>query len=426
MVRSVRGKMLVSLLLAILLAGVTSMTCLGAAKEITFWAMPNAPDETHIAWMEQKAREFEAKTGVRVKFEVVGWGDAWQKISSAIATGEGADVFQVGTTWNPQFAATGGLEQINIAEFGGAGAFMKANLDSTTYKGKHYGVPWFAETRALFYNKDMFAKAGVNPPKTLDELVQVGQKITKVYGEGSAISLAGTNAWDLIHNWAIILWANGGSLLTPDNKKAMFNGPEGVTAMKWYVDLVAKGLAAKACAEYNQPQADAAFINGNVAMCYMGPWNIANIEQENPKLNYGVVEPPAGPKGKASFSGGSNLVILKASRNKDAAKEWIKFLLENENLVDYTKNLTHMLPATLGAFNDPYYNTGVWKVFKTTLGYATAYAPLATWGDIENAIVQEFRNVLADYVNNKYTDSTVQTYLNRAAERVSEALAKER
>lgn len=393
--------------------------------EITFWAMPNAPDETHIPWVEQKAEEFKDQTGVEVKFEVVGWSDAWPRISSAIATGEGADVFQVGTTWNPQFAATGGLEEITIREFGGANAFMKANLDSTTYKDKYYGVPWFAETRVLFYNKDMFKKAGVQPPKTHDELMIVGKKIVATLGEGSAISLAGTNAWDLLHNWSIILWANGGTLLSADNKKATFNSPEGVTAMKWYVNLVKSGLASPACAEYNQPQADAAFINENVAMCYMGPWNIANIEQENPTLNFDVVEPPVGPKGKASFSGGSNLVILKASRNKEAAKEWIKFILKDENLVDYTKNLSHMLPATKKAYDDPYYTTGVWKVFKDTLSYATAYPPLGVWGDIEHACVEAFKNTLTEYVNGTYADDTVQKYLNSAVDKVNAALSKE-
>lgn len=425
-----RSRKLLSLTLGLLVLILTLTSISGFARlagtEITFWAMPNAPDETHIPWINQKAAEFEAKTGVRVKFEVVGWGDAWTRISTAIATGEGADVFQVGTTWNPQFAATGGLEQININEFGGAKAFMKANLDSTTYKGKYYGVPWFAETRCLFYNKDMFAKAGVQPPKTHQELLTVGEKIVKTLGNGSAISIAGTNAWDIQHNWAIILWANGGSILTNDNKKAAFNSQAGVDAMKWYLELVIRGLASKACAEYNQPQADAAFINGNVAMCYMGPWNIANIEQENPSLNYGIVEPPAGPKGKASFSGGSNFAILKASKNKDAAKAWIKFLMEKENSVNYSKNLTHMLPSTLESYTDPYYSTGVWKTFNTTLSYATAYPPLGVWGDIENAFVQEIKNILADYVNGKYNDRTIPTYLNRAAERVNVALKKER
>ncbi len=396
-----------------------------AGEEITFWAMPNAPDDVHTPWMEKMAENFKAQTGITVHFERIGWGDAWQRISTAIATGDGADVFQVGTTWNPQFAATSGLAELDIAEFGGADAFMQANLESTTYKGKYYGVPWFAETRALFYNKDMFAEVGVEPPATHKELVEVGEKIVAELGEGKAIALAGTNAWDLIHNWAIILWGNGGSLLNEDNTKAAFNSPAGVNAMQWYIDLVRKGLASKACAEYNQPQADAAFINGNVAMVYMGPWNIAGIEHDNPSLNYGVVEPPKGPAGKASFSGGSNLVILNSSSNKDAAKAWIQFLLSQEVMVDYSKNLTHMLPATIEAYNDPYYESGVWKTFKETLSYATAYPPLGVWGDIENAIVQEFKNVLADYVNGDYTEDTVKTYLDRAAKKVNAALENE-
>lgn len=419
-----KGVLLSLMLATVLLIGVFSAAA--APKQIVFWAMPNAPDATHIPWVESVAKEFEAKTGYAVRFEVVGWDTAWTRITTAIATGEGADVFQVGTTWNPQFAATGGLSVIDINEFGGAKAFMKANLDSTTYKGKYYGVPWFAETRCLFVNVDMFREAGAKYPTTHDELIEAGQKIVAKYGTGKGISLAGTNAWDLIHNWAIILWGNGGSLLTQDNKKAAFNSDAGVTAMKWYVSLLEKGIADKACAEYNQPQADAAFTNGNVAMCYMGPFNIANIEQENPNLNYDVIEPPRGPKAKASFSGGSNLVILNSSKNKDIAKQWIKFLLEKKRMVEYTQNLTHMLPATVDAYNDPYYSSGIWKTFKTTLDYATAYSPLGVWGDIENAIVAEFKNILTTYVNGDYNNDTVKKALDAAAEKVNAALAKEK
>jgi len=394
--------------------------------KITFWAMPNAPNDVHVAWMQKKAAEFEAKTGTKVTFEEVGWGDAWPKISVALQTGEGADAFQVGTTWNPQFAATGGLSELNIAEFGGKNAYMKANLDSCTYKGKYYGVPWFAETRCLFYNKDIFKEVGVQPPKTTAELIEVGKKIVAKKGKGTAIAIAGTTAWDLLHNWAIILYQNGGTLLSADNKKAVFNSQAGIDAMKWYVSLVQLDLAAKACAEYNQPQADAAFINGNVAMCYMGPWNIAGILHDNPNLNYGVVEPPVGPKGKGSFSGGSNIVVLKASKMQKQAKAWINFLVDEANLIDYTKNLSKMLPAKVNAFNDPYYNQGDWKTFKTTLGYATAYPPLGVWGSIETAIVDNFKNVLSDYVNGKYKDDTAKKYLDKAAKQVDAALANEK
>jgi len=159
----------------------------------------------------------------------------------------------------------------------------------------------------------------------------------------------------------------------------------------------------------------------------LGPWNITDIEVENPSLNYGVVEPPAGPTGRAAFSGGSNLVILDASPNKEAAKEWIKFLLRHENLVSYTRDLSKMLPAKVDAFNDPYYETGVWQVFRRALSYATAYPPLGVWGDIENAVMGEFRNVLTAYVEGSLErQGGVQAFLDRAAQRVDEALARER
>ncbi|MFS8582122.1 MAG: extracellular solute-binding protein, partial [Limnochordales bacterium] len=171
------------------------------AQEITFWVMPNAPDIIHVPWLEQKTQEFYEETGIRVHYEIVGWDEAWIRISTALITGEGVDVFQAGTTWNPQFAATGAVSELDIDEFGGADAFMEANLISTTYQGRYYGVPWFAETRVLFYNKDMFEAAGVEPPQTYEELMEVGRRIVETHGTGSAIAIAGTNAWDLIHNW---------------------------------------------------------------------------------------------------------------------------------------------------------------------------------------------------------------------------------
>lgn len=142
-------KKVLSTLFVVCLVVVISLPAF-ASTEITFWAMNNAPSEKNIPWMEQKAAEFEAETGYKVKFEEIGWGEAWQKITTAIATGEGAHVMQVGTTWNPFFAGTNGLVKFEMDEFGGQKAFMEANLLSTTLNDEYYGVPWFAETRCLF------------------------------------------------------------------------------------------------------------------------------------------------------------------------------------------------------------------------------------------------------------------------------------
>ena len=224
---------------------------------------------------------------------------------------------------------------------------------------------------------DHFAEAGVRPRTPTTSWWKWGQQLVKARGAGTAIAIAGNQAWDLLHNWAILLWAWGGDLVSSDFKKATFIGPEGIEAMTWYVDLVRNGLASKACAEYTQPDCDAAFINGNVSMAFMGPWNIADILHDNPSLNYAVVEPPMGPTGRrAAFSGGSNLAILAASRAKDEAKQWIKFLIDKENLVSYTSGLTNMLPSLVEAFEDRPRHAAV-RAVQGRLEHATAYPPLA-------------------------------------------------
>src|SRR5690554_5583310 len=96
-----------SLILLTVLLTLTVTTMVANATEITFWAMTNAPSEQHYAWMNKKAAEFEAETGIKVTFEEIGWEDG-PRIMNSIITGEGAHVFQLGTTWNPEYAATGG------------------------------------------------------------------------------------------------------------------------------------------------------------------------------------------------------------------------------------------------------------------------------------------------------------------------------
>src|SRR5690606_39956933 len=96
-----RGLGALLLLLALVVAG----TAAAAAQEITFWVMPNAPDAIHVPWLQKKAEECHAETGIRVHFEVIGWDVGWSRISTAIITGDGGEGLQVATTLNPTVAA---------------------------------------------------------------------------------------------------------------------------------------------------------------------------------------------------------------------------------------------------------------------------------------------------------------------------------
>lgn len=143
-------------------------------------------------------------------------------------------------------------------------------------------------------------------------------------------------------------------------------------------------------------------------------------------LNYGVVEPPCGPKARAAFSGGSNLAILSGSKAEEDAKAWIKFLLRKDSLVSYTSDLTYMLPATVEAFDDPAFATEMYKPFKAALEYATAYPPLGVWGTMENDITVAFKAIFTDYVTGKLGADGVKKHLDDAARRVDDALKTEK
>ena len=161
-------------------------------------------------------------------------------------------------------------------------------------------------------------------------------------------------------------------------------------------------------------------------MAFRGPWIFADIEHDNPGLKYSIVEPPAGPYGRASFSGGSNLAIRNNASKEEirAAIEWVKFLVSDDVLADYTKNLTKMIPANKAALEDPYYDNELWQTFITTLSYATAYPAIPEWGPIEGVIQTNFGNVLSDFVNGTFDDKTSKGYLDAAVAEVNAILSK--
>ncbi|OPZ48529.1 MAG: hypothetical protein BWY92_01558 [Firmicutes bacterium ADurb.BinA052] len=101
-------------------------------------------------------------------------------------------------------------------------------------------------------------------------------------------------------------------------------------------------------------------------------------------------------------------------------------MIRKDTLISYTKDLTHMLPATKEAFADPFFSTGVNRAFKAALEYATAYPPLGVWGSIENDITGEFKAIFTDYVTGQLGPNGVQQHLNTAAQRVDVSLKNER
>jgi N,N'-diacetylchitobiose transport system substrate-binding protein len=147
---------------------------------IDVWIMdPGSPKIQGV--VKSYATSFEAAhPGTKVNIDFVPWAQAHDKFTTSIAGGKTPDVAEMGTTWTPEFADEGAFEQVGKPK---SGQYVSSLVDAATLDGKVWGKPWYAGSRALIYRKDILQKAGVQPPKTWDDLLAASKAIkAKVAG----------------------------------------------------------------------------------------------------------------------------------------------------------------------------------------------------------------------------------------------------
>ena len=238
----------------------------------------------------------------------------------------------------PFFAALGGFEDLSkyVSQIGGAGAYAPGIWKTTQVVGRKgvWGVPWFTESRAILYRKDVLAKAGVDPKTaftdwnafkaTLEKL----KAVTSLDGKPIApFAGPGKKAFDLVHNLAPFIWSAGGQELTPDDQKSAIASPQAEQGVQFYTDLIKDGLFDTAALEKDGQGVEDMFKGGQLATYIGGVWVLQAATRAddktwdaNARKNLGVAPLPKGPSGKAyAFVGGSNLMMLKTAKNKDAA-----------------------------------------------------------------------------------------------------------
>ncbi|MBX6353983.1 MAG: extracellular solute-binding protein, partial [Thermoflavifilum sp.] len=235
-------------------SGNTTSTGNSQPVTLTVWIMPNSP-QPDKDFMKLVQPYLQQHPNVTIKVTVLDWGSAWTKITAAATSGTGPDVLQLGTTWVPAIAAMHGIDPITdkVSQVGGADAYFPASWQTTQIAGQPdvYAVPWFIDARAIFYRTDAFKKAGVDPNtafQTWDSFKQALEKVNGVTIDGKkmyALTLPGKNDWNVDHNIFPWIWAAGGQVLTPDNKQAAFNSPQGLEGVMFYTGLAHEGLVAK-------------------------------------------------------------------------------------------------------------------------------------------------------------------------------------
>ena len=282
------------------------------------------------------------------------------KLAQAIASGEVPDLMGLDLIYGPQFASAGQLEDIT-SHFDGDPTIATASpghIQVATYDAKLYGVPLYADVSALFWNKDLFKKAGLDPevpPTSLQELHDMAAKITGVEEGVYGYYLAGNCAGCNIFTFGPLIWASGGTIEPKSAEDEPLTGDNLAAVLEWARMMHKEGLINPANQAENGETFHLQFGSGKVGIMGTGNFNITLAREQNPDMDFGIALLPGIEKGStASFAGGDIVTVPKGSKRVEDAVDFMKFILSDEVQVEVYAKLLNM--TTRGDMVDnPYY-----------------------------------------------------------------------
>lgn len=307
--------------------------------------------------VEQLLAGFEREhPDVHVIVQQIPWSAAHEKLLTAYVGRSTPDVSQLGNTWVPEFAALRAIEPLDpwLAKSPfGRDAFFAGIWDTNVIGGRAYGVPWYVDTRLLFYRRDLLAKAGYDAmPQDWAGWLAAMRAVKRVVGKDRFPIFLPLNEW----NPPVILGMQAGSpLLVDDDTRAAFSDSAFRAGFDFYLELFREGLAPPVTGNeianvYQE------FSRGYVTMWITGPWNLGEFRRRLPpgEQDTWATAPMPGPHGAASgvsLAGGSSLVMFRDSKHKPEAWALIEYLARPEVQLEFWR-LTGDLPGRVEAWRD--------------------------------------------------------------------------
>jgi multiple sugar transport system substrate-binding protein len=357
-------------------------------ETIEFWGLGHEGEV-----VTERIRAFERQNpGIRVTVQQIPWIAAHEKLLTACAGDSTPDLAQLGNTWIPEFVAVRALADL------GAFARSSRTIDghddfpgiwaTNVVDGVLYGIPWYVDTRVLFYRSDVLAAVGYpRGPRTWSEWLSAMVKIQAGKKSRFAI-LMPINEFEPIE---VLAMSSGSSFLAANGTRGAFEAPPFRDAFQFYVDVFHRGFApvvsnTQVANLYQQ------FAQGDFAMHITGPWNVGEFKRRLPPEMAGkwATAPLPARDGSAptgiSMAGGSSFVVFRASPHKAAAQKLIAFLSQPAEQVRFFER-TGDLPARRSAWttpalaNDPYF-----PAFREQLERVQPLPKVPEWEQIANSI----------------------------------------
>ena len=366
-------------------------------KVIKFWAMG-----AEAEYVTKLVPEFERlNPGIKVKVQQVPWTAAQEKLVTAFASDNTPDACQLGNTWVPQFAALDAIvplnEYVKISDQINQEKYFPGIWETNVIDNQVFGIPWYIDTRVMFYRKDVFERAGYkNPPKNWVELLDLSQKIKAMHPreEKYAIYLP-TNEWA---PFVMFGMEAGSSLLKNENTLGDFSSKEFKEAFKYSIEFHKQNLAPIGISQVTNVYQ--AFADEYFSIYISGPWNIPEFKKwmiGNLSDKWMTAPMPgyANDYPGVSLAGGSSLVIFKDSKYKKEVWKFFEYLSKKSTQIEFYKLLNN-LPAIKEAWDDPIFKDDPYmQAFYLQFMNVRATPKIPEWEQIAFAKVQQYAELAA-------------------------------
>ena len=265
-----------------------------------------------------------------------------QKFGTAAQTGSGPDIASIDLVYLPFFASKGVLDDLTEVQnqLAWKDSLSPAHRKLAEYDGKVYALPFTAEASMIFYNKDLFKKAGLDPakpPKTFDEMLNAARKIRALGKDYYGFTMAGQCGGCNVFEVAPHVWASGGKILSDDGKTAMFNSQQVTDTLTLYRQMWTEGLMPPNAKTDNGSIQGTTFQGGKTGMVTLGAFYVQTLMADK-KIDFGVTPIMGKDGGAASFAGGDEIAVTKSAKNKAVAYDFVKWATSEEAQTILAKN----------------------------------------------------------------------------------------
>ena len=375
----------------------------GAVALLASTALPSLAEE--ISWIycgdkidpvhEKYIKEWEAKNpGWTVKPEVVGWAQCQDKATTLAAAGSPPAMAYVGSRTLKEFAQNDLIVEVPMTDAEKA-SYYPHIVDTVTFDGTQWGVPVAFSTKALYWNKDLFKQAGLDPetpPKTWAEEIAFAKQIKEKTGI-AGYGLPAKTFDNTMHQFMHWVYTNNGQVIDADGNIVM-DSPEVLAALQAYKDIAPYSV--EGATAYEQNEIRAIFLDGKVGMIQSGSG--AAFRLKDSKIDWGIATLPLGPeaKGPGTLLITDSLAIFKDSGVEEKAIEFAKYItspaIQEEYEITTDSGLTPLRPSAnidkLVA-EKPY-----WKPLIDGIQYGGPEPLLTDYKGFQNAMIAMVQSVV--------------------------------